>query len=104
MQTIASGMDQQWDPACRALGTMSSHLWWSMIMRGEKKNVYTYVWLGHLAVQQKTDRTLWTCYNGKNKNHKTKSLKIKKKEKQNSYIEVGKKYQHKTQVTDSLKK
>lgn len=26
------------------------------------------------------------------------------KEKQNSYTEVGKKYQHKTQVTDSLKK
>ena len=28
-----------------------------------------YVWLGHLAVQYKVDRTLETSYSGKNKNH-----------------------------------
>ena len=42
---------------CMALGTMPGHLWQSMIM-WEKKNVYMYMWLGHLAMQQKIDRTL----------------------------------------------
>ena len=39
-----------------------------------------YVRLGHFAVQQKTDWTLQTIYNGKNKNHLKKSQKRKKLE------------------------
>jgi len=39
MQTIAFGMHKQGHPAVIALGTMPSHLWWSMIMW--EKRIYT---------------------------------------------------------------
>ena len=49
MQTIAFGVDKQWDPAVQP---------WELYVvpcggagSCEKKNVFMYVWLGHLAVQ-----------------------------------------------------
>ena len=38
---------------CIAQGTISSHLRWKMMEDKERKRMYTYVWLGHFAVQQK---------------------------------------------------
>ena len=42
MQTVAFGMDKQWDPAI-ALGTISSHLWWSMMEDNVRKRMYVYI-------------------------------------------------------------
>ena len=62
MQTIAFGMDKQWDPAVQhwepCLVTYMEH------DNVRKKNVYVYVWLGHLAVYRKLTETI-NRYNGK---------------------------------------
>ena len=53
---------------CITLGTISNHLWWSMMEDNVRKGMYIYVcvcvcvcvcvWLGHFAAQQKIDRPL----------------------------------------------
>ena len=46
MQTIAFGVDKQWDPAIYiALGTLSSHLWWNMIEDNVRKRMYMCDWV-----------------------------------------------------------
>ena len=51
MQTIAFGVDKQWDLAVIAQGTVSSHLWLNIMDDNVRKRMYINVWLGHLAVQ-----------------------------------------------------
>ena len=34
-----------------ALGTISSHLWWSVMEDNMRRRMYMYVWVGHFAVQ-----------------------------------------------------
>ena len=57
MQTLVFGMNKQWDPAVEHWElylVIYDGSWWKIMWEKE----YIYVWLGHFAVQYKTDRIL----------------------------------------------
>ena len=74
MQTISFGMDKQWDPAIYSTGNYiylvtCDGTWWRIM--GEKECIYVRVWereTGSLCCTEEIYRTLWTNYNGINKN------------------------------------
>ena len=79
MQTIAFGMDKQWDSAVQHKELYLIIWWWNMMEDNVKKRMYMDVWLGQFAVQQKlTEQCKSTII--KNKDKCLKVFKIIRKQ------------------------
>ena len=53
MQTIAFGMDKQWDPAVSHWELLSSHFLWSMVMGEKRMDMCMCNWVTMLYSREK---------------------------------------------------